>query len=514
MSALLSELAPVSASDTSFRALLDILPAAAYTCDRHGRITYFNRQAVALWGRTPRLDDRDDLYCGSYRLFSPAGAPIAHADCWMALALREGRDFDGREIMVERPDGTRRVALAHASPLRDADGSVRGGVNVLVDITCQKEAEARQLEANHRKDVFLATLAHELRNPLAPIRCAVPILRKTCASPDAAPVLAMVERQVDHLVRLVDDLLDASRMTRGKLRLRKQRIDIASVIAIATETSRPRIDAGRHTLRVRALEAPAWIDADPVRLAQVVSNLIDNAAKFTPPGGTIEVVVKRDGPMLDIRVRDDGAGIPADALPHVFELFMQEERWLEGMQAGLGVGLALARNLVELHGGTVCAHSDGEGKGSEFTVRMPLADAPPVHTGTAAERSDTVTLVQQRVLIVDDNHDAAQSLAILVELLGHTAHVSFDGDAALAAAAQCQPSVALLDLSMPGMSGFEVARRLRAQAGSAKLRLIALSGRSEEQYRRQSEAAGFDAHLVKPIDLRTLEAVLRGARMS
>jgi CheY-like chemotaxis protein len=211
--------------------------------------------------------------------------------------------------------------------------------------------------------------------------------------------------------------------------------------------------------------------------------------------------------MLDIRVRDNGAGIPSDALPYVFELFMQEERWLEGMQAGLGVGLALVKNLVELHGGTVSAYSDGEGRGSEFIVRLPLADSP-APACAAGQRDAIATPNAHRVLVVDDNHDAAQSLAMLVELLGSCAQVAFDGEAGLVAAAAFHPTIALLDLSMPGMNGFELARRLRAQPGTKSLRLIALSGRSEDTYRRQSEAAGFDAHIVKPVDLRTLEKLL------
>jgi signal transduction histidine kinase/CheY-like chemotaxis protein len=511
MSALQShaELAPAIGS-VAFRALLDMLPAPAYTCDAAGRLTYFNARAVAFWGRAPRLDERADRYCGSWRLYDTDGAPIRRDDCWMARALREGRHYDGREIVVERPDGTRRTALAHASPLRDADGTIVGGVNVLVDITGQKSAEARLIDANHRKDVFLATLAHELRNPLAPLRCAVPLLRRIGPGGDAQPVLAMVDRQVEHLVRLVDDLLDASRITRGKLELRRQRIDIASVIATAVEAARPQIDACRHTLTIRGPDRPALVDVDPVRLAQVLENLLHNAAKFTPDGGRIELVVERDGGMIDIRVRDNGVGIASAVLPHVFDLFTQEERCVDGMKAGLGVGLALVRSLVELHGGTVCARSDGEGRGCEFTVRLPAIDATGAPVDAARREPEASAAGEQRVLIVDDNRDAAESLAMLVELLGSTAHAAFSGPSALAEAADFKPTVALLDLTMPGMDGFELARRLRKQEATRGLRLIALSGRGEDAYRLRSRAAGFDAHLVKPVDLPTLQAVLEG----
>jgi PAS domain S-box-containing protein len=488
-------------------AVLDMLPAAAYTCDRDGCITHYNRIAAALWGREPRLHDARDRWCGSFRLHAVDGTPLRHEDCWMGLAVREGREYDGREIVVERPDGSRRIALAHASPTYDSDGNIDGGVNVMVDITEQKRAEAALRESNRRKDAFLATLAHELRNPLAPLRCAVPILRRTHGGPEAAPVLAMVERQVDHLVRLVDDLLEASRITRGKLTLRRQTVDVAAVLGLAIETSRPRIEAFGHALEVRVPATPAWLDADPVRLAQVIANLLDNAAKFTPPGGHIALHVAPVRGLLEIRVRDSGAGIPAADLPHVFDLFVQEERMENGMQAGLGVGLALVKNLVELHGGTVGAHSAGPGRGSEFVVRLPLTDAPPGQAHAAPGEARGGAASQRRVLIVDDNRDAAQSLAMLVELLGNTVEVAFDGPAALACADAFEPDLVLLDLSMPGMSGFEVARKLR-DSGHPGLRLVALSGRSEDDYRRRSAAAGFDDHLVKPIDLPTLQRVL------
>ena len=511
MSALQSraELVPAVGSE-AFRALLDMLPAAAYTCDAAGRITYYNAHAIALWGRVPKMNDMADVYCGSWRLYTTGGARIPHDDCWMARALRDGRQYEGREVVVERPDGSRRIALAHASPQRDRNGRIIGGVNVLVDITGQKNAEARLIESNHRKDVFLATLAHELRNPLAPLRCAVPLLRRIGPGADAEPVLAMVDRQVEHLVRLVDDLLDASRITRGKLKLQRQRVDLASVISTAVEAARPHIDACRHALTLRGLETPAFVEADPVRLAQALENLLDNAAKFTPSGGRIDLTVERDGGMIDIRVCDNGVGIAPDVLPHVFDLFTQEERWVDGMKAGLGVGLALVRTLVELHQGTVCARSRGEGQGSEFTVRLPAADAGADPAEGALRQTDAATSPAQRVLIVDDNRDAAESLAMLVELLGSTAHVAFDGASALADAADFKPTVALLDLTMPVMDGFELARRLRRHEAMGGLRLIALSGRSEDAYRHRSQDAGFDAHLTKPVDLPTLQAVLAG----
>jgi CheY-like chemotaxis protein len=309
-------------------------------------------------------------------------------------------------------------------------------------------------------------------------------------------------------VRLVNDLLEASRITRGKLMLRRRTVEIATVLGLALEIARPRIDAGGHTLTVRTLDTTVWLDADPVRLAQAIANLLDNAAKFTPAGGRIDVQLARGERSLEIRVRDTGPGIPAGTLPHVFELFMQEERVDNGMQAGLGVGLALVRNLVELHGGSVSAHSNGPGQGSEFVVRLPLGEASPPAAPQGAGAVPGPGERKQRVLIVDDNQDAAQSLAMLVELLGNTVSVAFDGPAALESAARFQPTIVLLDLSMPGMSGFEVAQRLRQDGAAAPMRLVALSGRSEEEYRRRSAAAGFHDHLVKPIDLPTLQRVL------
>jgi CheY-like chemotaxis protein/two-component sensor histidine kinase len=315
---------------------------------------------------------------------------------------------------------------------------------------------------------------------------------------------------VDHLVRLVDDLLEASRITRGKVTLRRQVVDLASVLGIAVETARPRIESLSHTLSIQPLDEPAWIDADPVRLAQAISNVLDNAAKFTAPGGRIDVVLARRGAFVEVRVRDTGAGIAADALPHVFDLFVQEERIDNGLQAGLGVGLALVKTLVELHGGSVRARSAGPGRGSEFVVRLPVSEDTQPAAGAASSDTRSAGDARQRVLIVDDNRDAAQSLAMLVELLGNTVSVAFDGVEALERAPAFRPTIVLLDLSMPGMSGFEVATRLREQADRASMRLVALSGRSEDEYRRRSAAAGFDDHLVKPIDLPTLQRVLAG----
>jgi PAS domain S-box-containing protein len=357
-------------------------------------------------------------------------------------------------------------------------------------------------EADRRKDEFLAMLAHELRNPLAPVRSALHILGMQGVGAAASErARQMIERQVHHLVRLVDDLLDVSRIMRDKVELRRERVDLRQVVERAVETVQPLIESQRHTLSIELPSAPVWLDADAVRLAQVIANLLNNAAKYTDPGGRIALRAEREGDEAVIRVRDNGVGIAPDALVHVFDLFMQAERSIARSQGGLGIGLTLVRRLVEMHGGRVMAVSAGLGQGSELVIRLPAlpeasAAAEP-QPGQAAPEAETR---RRRVLVVDDNVDVADSLAMLLELLEHDVAVAHDGLEAIDKAESFRPAVILLDIGLPGLSGYDTARRLRERPEFRDTLLVALTGYGQEEDRRRSREAGFDHHLVKPVN--------------
>ena len=502
--------------DLDFRRVLEALPAAAYICDAQGLITYYNRRAVLAWGREPKLNDPEDRYCGSFRLSTADGKWVPHDQCWMARCLHERRAFEGEEIVVERPDGTRLVVLAHAIPITDEQGVVTGAVNVVVDITDRKrteqqlqERERELAEASRRKDEFLATLAHELRNPLAPIRNALHLLRLAEAPSDGGSPLThvheMIERQVNYLVRLVDDLMDVSRISRDRIELRREAVELAAVVRGAVETARPLIERANHQLTVDVPAEPLFLDADPVRLTQVFANLLNNAAKFTESGGRIWLSARPDHPDVVVSVRDTGIGIPSDMLSKVFDLFAQVDRTYSRTQ-GLGIGLTLVKRLVDMHGGQVEAHSEGPGRGSEFVVRLPLAS--PSWTAAARSTATPAAIVQRRILVVDDNRDAADSLGMLLQFHGADVRVVHDAAAALEALTAYRPSVVLLDIGMPGIDGYELARRARRQANGQDVTLIALTGWGQEKDRRLSKDAGIDYHLIKPVDYQALVKLL------
>ena len=363
-------------------------------------------------------------------------------------------------------------------------------------------------EADRRKDEFLATLAHELRNPLAPIRTSLQILKMPGLDRAVAErSRETMERQVQHLVRLVDDLLDVSRVMRGRIELRVQRVDLASVVSHAVEQARPLLDAHRHELSLSLPAEPLEVEGDPVRLAQVVGNLLANAAKYTPEDGHVWLTGAREGARAVLRIRDDGIGIAPEMLVRIFDLFVQAAPSLERAQGGLGIGLTLARSLVEMHAGEIEARSAGAGAGSEFVVRLPLAP-PESPRSTAPAARAAAAAPRRRVLVVDDNVDAAESLALLLQLGGSEAHVAHDGATALRMAAELRPEVVFLDLGMPGMDGYEVARRLRGDASLRSVLLVALTGWGQEDDRRRSAAAGFDLHVVKPVEPGALASVL------
>jgi CheY-like chemotaxis protein len=352
-------------------------------------------------------------------------------------------------------------------------------------------------------------LAHELRNPLAPIRHSLQILRMSTANDSSSDRMCeMMERQVDHMVRLVDDLMEVSRITRGAIELRKEETDLVSLMRSAVETSKPLMEANEHQLAISLPVDPVPIFGDSVRLAQVLSNLLNNAAKYTDRGGQIWLGAKREGTDIVVSVRDTGIGIPSDMLPVIFDMFMQVDRSTSRSQGGLGIGLTLVKTLVELHGGTITAQSDGPGQGSEFIVRLPVAVTKLSQDRIPSQNRITPELTVQRVLIVDDNQDSGASLGMLLKLLGADVRVVNAGAAALAAIEFNCPDVVLLDIGMPGMDGCEVARRIRKNPNYDHVVLIALTGWGQTEDRQRTQAAGFNHHLVKPADITDLRSIL------
>lgn len=423
--------------------------------------------------------------------------------------LREHGVVSGMTCIVRELDGSAwGVIGAHSSRrmvfTEDDMSFLIAVANILSNAIHRERTDRALQEGDRRKDEFLATLSHELRNPLAPLRNALHILRLAgTTGASSVPIMDMMERQVSHLVRLVDDLLEVSRISRGTFELRREHVEVAAIVRNALETSDPLIQAANHRVDLSLPEQAVWVEGDAVRLAQVLSNLLNNAVRYTPQGGVITVRVAREGDGVTIAVRDNGVGIAPEALPRIFEMFNRGHR--PNGETGLGIGLALARRMAEMHGGTVTAHSDGAGHGSEFTVRLP-ALALPKARATMTESPRTLAS-QRRILVVDDNREAAESLGMLLNFLGADVHVTFDGASAIEACGTYDPAAVLLDIGMPGMDGYEVARRLRARFADRTV-LIALTGWGQEEDRRRAREAGFDHHLIKPADLSTLQRLL------
>jgi PAS domain S-box-containing protein len=387
-------------------------------------------------------------------------------------------------------------------------------VGICLDVTERRRAEEQIRDVNRRKDEFLAMLAHELRNPLAPIRNAAQLLNAHSAGrPEIEWARAVIERQTTHLARLVDGLLDVSRMVSGQITLKRKPVDLAEVVRDAVETSRPLIRLRRHHLDVQLPEQPALLEADLTRLSQVISNLLNNAAKYTDEGGRIRLDADSSNGVVTIRVRDTGLGIDPELLPHIFDLFTQAERTPDRSEGGLGIGLTLVKRIVELHGGTVEAFSEGLGSGAEFIVRLPaLASAGEQPLDKAPNRVPVAAPADARslrILIVDDNMDAADSIAMLLSMEGHETRAVHTARAALLAVPDFKPEVVLLDIGLPEMDGYEVARRLRAQNGRHRMRLVAVTGYGQPADRRRAHAAGFDEHMVKPVEPTVLQDFLR-----
>jgi signal transduction histidine kinase/CheY-like chemotaxis protein/PAS domain-containing protein len=504
-------------------ALDDVLENAIVTCGADfGNVQLFNPQAGALEIVAQRGFRQDFL--GHFRLVRvDAGSACSQAMQSGERLIIEDVDLDPafeQHRPVAAAAGYRAV---QSTPLKNRAGTVIGMLSThfrnphrpsergerLLDLYAHHAVELVERirfeqalqEADRRKNEFLATLAHELRNPLAPIRNAVQILLlKGPPEPDLKWGREVIDRQVQHLARLLDDLLDVSRISYGKLELRKERVELAAMVQSAVETSRPLLDKGGQELTIALPAKPVYLDADPVRLAQVFANLLNNAAKYTEPGGHIRLTAERQGSDVVVSVQDDGIGIPAEMLPRLFEIFSQAERVPELSQGGLGIGLSLVKGLVELHGGRVEARSDGPGTGSAFTVRLPVVVEKAVpEKAPRCEEGGPAGVAKYRLLIVDDLRDSADSLAMLLRMMGHEVQTAYDGEEAVVAAEQFKPEAVLLDLGMPKLNGYDACRSIRQQPWGREMYLIALTGWGQEDDRRHTEEAGFNHHLVKPV---------------
>jgi PAS domain S-box-containing protein len=481
--------------EAQYRTLAEAMPHIVYRTGPDGEADYVNSRWFQYAGIDPATDGGFDWMANVH----PDDRERTER-AWRT-SLATGEAFTA-EFRFRRADGEYRWHSSSARVVRNDTGGVLRWIGTFTDVHDVTLAAAALKDADRRKDEFLATLAHELRNPLSPMRIAVTLLgRREREDPELSQLRLVIERQVDHLTRLVDDLLDVSRITRDKLTLRKEPVDLATVIQGAVDAARPEIDRHGHHLTVTLTSEPLTAQCDVVRITQVFSNLLQNAAKYTPRGGSIWVVAERDGPEAVVRVRDTGMGIAAEKLPRLFEMFYQADPALDRSDGGLGIGLTLVHRLLEMHDGHVEARSTGTGQGSEFIVRLPL-DETSVTTPVHAEHPPEAPAVPtgMRILVVDDNRDSAEMLRALLEACGNTVHTAFDGAAALVAAEEERPDAILLDIGLPGLNGYEVCRSLRERPWSRDTLIVAQTGWGQDQDLRRSHEAGFDAHFTKPVD--------------
>ena len=481
-------------------AIVDSSDDAIISKTLDGIITSWNRGAQRLFGYTA-----DEAIGRPITLIIPTDR---HDEERVILQrLRSGERIDHVETIRQAKDGRLIDVSLTISPIRNDQGDIIGASKVGRDITQQKRFQRELEEADLRKTEFLALLAHELRNPLGPIRHAVKILRARAPSPDELHwATSIIDRQTEHMTRLVEDLLDVARITRGKIELRRERVDVTGMLKAAVEASGAMIDKAHHTLKVSLPHEPLFVDGDPTRLTQVVTNLLDNAAKYSDPGGKIWLSAEREGEVVVIRVKDNGIGIAPDVLPRIFDMFAQAELSIERAQGGLGVGLSLVEQLVTLHGGSVSAYSAGTGMGSEFMVRLPIATKASKAPAEPVQRP--LRDAHCRVLVVDDNEDSAESLAMLLGMLGHEVQTAHDGEEALRSAPTFQPAVAILDIGLPKMNGYELAQRIRKEPWGKSIVLVALTGYGQHEHRRRSAESGFNHHLTKPVEFDELQGIL------
>jgi PAS domain S-box-containing protein len=488
-------------SEERFRLLIEgVTDYALYMLDPEGVITSWNTGAERIKGY-----GREEIIGRHVSVFY-SGEDIKAGRPWeeLALARRTGRaEMEGWRL---KKGGERFWARTVLTSLYDSDGRMRGFAKVTQDLSERRHIQDLEKAAQNVNE-FIAMLAHELRNPLAPIRNAVHIMAQVPPGDPAQQMMrATIDRQSAHLTRIVDDMLDIARITRGSLSIDHAQLDLAEVVRHSVETTAPAIEAARHVLELDLPSEPLMVWGDAQRLAQVLSNLLNNSARYTPPGGSIAVRARAEENHAVVQVRDSGRGIEPDMIERIFDMFVQGRAPLQRIGGGLGVGLALARRLAELHGGTVEARSEGVNRGSEFTLRLPLGarDGAAQKPEQPARRPG----VARRVLVVDDNVDAASMLDMLLRSLGHETRVAHEGTAALRVAEEFRPDIVLLDIGMPGIDGYEVARRLRTLAKARPMRIVAVTGWGQEGDRERSREAGFDLHLVKPVDANELARAL------
>jgi PAS domain S-box-containing protein len=501
-------------SEERFRLMADAIPVLVWISDRSKRCTWFNKSWLNFAGRPME------------ELVGNGWADDVHPDDFdhcmeiYTTSFEALRPFT-MDYRLKRRDGQYRWVEDNGVPRSDSEGVFAGYIGSCVDFTDRKEAEEAQRrlaadlsEADRKKDDFIALLAHELRNPLAPIRNGLQVLRLAGGDVDAvSQARAMMDRQLSHMVRLIDDLLDVSRISRKKMDLRRERVLLADVVDSAVEPARPQIDEAGHELSLSLPPGPVFLDADLTRLAQVVSNLLTNSAKYTERRGKIWLVAERRDQDVVVTVRDSGIGIPTEALPNIFDMFSQVDRSIERSTGGLGIGLALVKGLVEMHGGSVTAESPGEGRGSTFTVRLSgTAGRPATAVPGLGDDGQAGARPKRRILVVDDNRDGAGSLAMMLRLLGNEIRTAYDGLEAVAAAAQFRPEFILMDVGMPRLNGLEATRRIREQDWGRDVKTIALTGWGQDNDRERSREAGCDGHLMKPVNLTELEALLSQIR--
>ncbi|MEJ5992086.1 PAS domain S-box protein [Ramlibacter sp. PS3R-8] len=493
------------ASEERFRLLVDsVRDYAIFMLDTVGIVRSWNAGARAIKGYTA------SEIIGQHfsRFYTPEGKAAGKPEQELAAAREHGRIED--EGWRVRKDGTLFWANVVVTAIKGPGGELRGFAKITRDMSDRRRLE--ELESSSRRmNEFLAMLAHELRNPLAPIRNAVTIMQlETLASPVLRNCRDVIDRQLTHVTRLVDDLLDVGRLTTGKIKLRKELLRLSDVVARSVETARPLIAGHKHTLQVDQPAEPLYVNGDSTRLSQVLQNLLVNAAKYTPEGGRIHLDVNASADFVNIHVQDNGRGIAPENLDTIFQLFMQADTGTSvAAESGLGIGLTLARSLVEMHGGTVEARSPGLGQGSTFTVRLPRSAQAAVAVD-AQEREETGGGL--RVMVIDDNRDSADSASDVLRLLGHRVECAYDGASGVAAAARFKPHMILLDLAMPGMDGYETRRQLRAQPSATPAFLVAMTGFGNEDDKKRTREAGFDAHLTKPVELDALMSLLSAVR--
>jgi PAS domain S-box-containing protein len=499
------------------RVTLNSIGDAIIATDARGIITFINPVARELIGCGEDESVGKPL-ADVFSIVNEETGQVAESPVSKVIATGRIAGLANHTLLLCR-NGTRRPIDDTAAPIRDEDGQFVGVVLVFRDITerrrLERELQQRSqdlIERDRRKDEFLAMLAHELRNPLAPIANTLQVLRLQFAGqPEVEYAGAMMGRQLSHLVRLVDDLLDVSRVTRGKLDLRKQRIDVATIVGRTVDSVRSLLEERQHHLHVDLPAEVLQLEADPDRVQQVLGNLLGNAAKYTPHGGEIRLSARREGDKVVLRVRDNGIGIRAEALPSLFDMFQQADRVPGRLSEGLGIGLTLVRSLVEMHGGSVSVASAGPNQGSEFIVRLPVLPSDLVSAAPVSAMPPPPVTRPLRVLVTDDNRDSADSMALLLEAMGHEARTAYDAAQTLQVLKTFSPEVIFLDIALPhGMDGYELARRLRRQPVLEKAFLVAMTGYGQEDDRLKSKAAGFDHHLVKPADLDDISRLLGG----